>query len=116
MNKKKLIFKVTTLVLALLFFGGATKYFVSFQEVSDVFANYQFPRWLHPFLGVTKYMGAISLITIALNVSANPKWLKEWTYGYIFLNGIFAVIAHQTVEEPFALSISEINLTAKRKL
>jgi hypothetical protein len=106
--KNKLIFKVTTSVLALLYLGGAMHYFVNFQEVSDAFANYQFPLWMHPFVGVTKFLAAISLFTIAFNISANPRWLKEWTYASIFWNSIFAVIAHQFAVEPFALSIPSI--------
>ena len=108
MNKNKLIFRITTGVLALMYLGGGSRYFLEFQEMSDIFATLQFPRWLHPLLGVTKFMAVISLLTILFNVKANPKWLKEWTYAGIFFNGTLALIAHQMIGEPFELSVPAI--------
>ena len=108
MNKNKLIFRITTGVLALMYLGGGSRYFLEFQEMSDIFATLQFPRWLHPLLGVTKFMAVISLLTILFNVKANPKWLKEWTYAGIFFNGTLALIAHQMIGEPFELSMPAI--------
>jgi cytochrome b subunit of formate dehydrogenase len=108
MNKNKLIFRITTGLLALMYLGGGSRYFLEFQEMSDIFATLQFPRWLHPLLGVTKFMAVISLLTILFNVKANPKWLKEWTYAGIFFNGTLALIAHQMIGEPFELSLPAI--------
>ncbi len=108
MNKNKLIFRITTGLLALMYLGGGSRYFLEFQEMSDIFATLQFPRWLHPLLGVTKFMAVISLLTILFNVKANPKWLKEWTYAGIFFNGTLALIAHQMIGEPFELSMPAI--------
>jgi hypothetical protein len=108
MNKNKLIFRITTGLLALMYLGGGSRYFLEFQEMSDIFATLQFPRWLHPLLGVTKFMAVISLLTILFNVKANPKWLKEWTYAGIFFNGILALIAHLMIGEPFELSVPAI--------
>lgn len=105
MNKSKLIFRITTGLLALMYLGGGSRYFLEFQEMSDIFATLQFPRWLHPLLGITKFMAVISLLTILFNVSANPKWLKEWTYAGIFFNGTLALIAHQMIGEPLAASV-----------
>ena len=108
MNKNKLIFRITTSILALMYLGGGSRYFLEFQEMSDIYATLQFPRWLHPLLGVTKFMAVISLLTIIFNVKANPKWLKEWTYAGIFFNGTLALIAHQMIGEPFELSLPAI--------
>ena len=76
--------------------------------MSDIFNTLQFPRWLHPLLGVTKFMAVISLLSILFNVSAVPKWLKEWAYAGIFFNGTLALIAHQMIGEPFELSMPAI--------
>jgi hypothetical protein len=108
MNKNKLIFRITTSILALMYLGGGSRYFLEFQEMSDIYVTLQFPRWLHPLLGVTKFMAVISLLTILFNVKANPKWLKEWTYASIFFNGTLALIAHQMIGEPFELSMPAI--------
>jgi len=108
MNKNKLIFRITTGLLALMYLGGGSRYFLEFQEMSDIFATLQFPRWLHPLLGLTKFMAVISLLTILFNVKANPKWLKEWTYAGIFFNGTLALIAHQMIGEPIELSVPAI--------
>ncbi len=108
MNKNKLIFRITTGLLALMYLGGGSRYFLEFQEMSDIFATLQFPRWLHPLLGVTKFLAVISLLTILFNVKANPKWLKEWTYAGIFFNGILALIAHLMIGEPFELFVPAI--------
>jgi hypothetical protein len=108
MNKNKLIFRITTGLLALMYLGGGSRYFLEFQEMSDIFATLQFPRWLHPVLGVTKFMAVISILTILFDVKANPKWLKEWTYAGIFFNGTLALIAHQMIGEPFELSVPAI--------
>jgi hypothetical protein len=108
MNKNKLIFRITTGLLALMYLGGGSRYFLEFQEMSDIFAMLQFPRWLHPLLGVTKFMAVISLLTILFNVKANPKWLKEWTYAGIFFNGTLALIAHLMIGEPFELAMPAI--------
>jgi hypothetical protein len=91
-----------------MYLGGGSRYFLEFQEMSDIYNTLQFPRWLHPLLGVTKFMAVISLLTILFNVSANPKWLKEWTYAGIFFNGTLALIAHQMIGEPFELSVPAI--------
>jgi hypothetical protein len=108
MEKNKLIFRITTGLLALMYLGGGSRYFLEFQEMSDIYATLQFPRWLHPVLGITKFMAVISLITILFNIKFNPSWLKEWTYAGIFFNGTLALIAHQMIDEPFALSIPAI--------
>ncbi|MFT7239518.1 MAG: hypothetical protein ACI93L_003619 [Cyclobacteriaceae bacterium] len=108
MDKNKLIFRITTGLLALMYLGGGSRYFLEFQEMSDIFNTLQFPRWLHPLLGATKFMAVISLLTILFNVKANPKWLKEWTYAGIFFNGTLALIAHQMIGEPFELSVPAI--------
>ena len=108
MNKSKLIFRITTSILALMYLGGGSRYFLEFQEMSDIYVTLQFPRWLHPLLGVTKFMAVISLLTILFNLKANPKWLKEWTYAGIFFNGTLALIAHQMIGEPFELSMPAI--------
>lgn len=108
MNRNKLIFRISTALLALMYLGGGSRYFLEFQEMSDIFVTLQFPRWLHPLLGVTKFMAVVSLLTILLNVKANPQWLKEWTYTAIFFNGTLALIAHQMINEPFELSIPAI--------
>jgi cytochrome b subunit of formate dehydrogenase len=108
MNKNKLIFRITTVLLALMYLGGGSRYFLEFQEMSDIFATLQFPRWLHPLLGVSKFMAVISLLTILFNVKANPKWLKEWTYAGIFFNGTLALIAHLMIGEPFELAMPAI--------
>lgn len=108
MNKSKLIFRITTGLLALMYLGGGSRYFLEFQEMSDIFNTLQFPRWLHPLLGVTKFMAVISLLSILFNVSAVPKWLKEWAYAGIFFNGTLALIAHQMIGEPFELSMPAI--------
>ncbi len=108
MNKNKLIFSITTGLLALMYLGGGSRYFLEFQEMSDIYVTLQFPRWLHPLLGVTKFMAVISLLTILFNVKANPKWLKEWTYAGIFFNGTLALIAHQMIGEPFELAMPAI--------
>jgi hypothetical protein len=108
MKKNKLIFRITTSILTLMYLGGGSRYFLEFQEMSEIFNTLQFPSWLHPLLGVTKFLAVISLLTIILNVSANPKWLKEWTYAGIFFNGTLALIAHQMIGEPFALSVPAI--------
>ena len=108
MKRKKLIFILTTSLLALMYMGGGTRYFVEFNEMSDIYVALQFPRWLHPVVGITKFMAVISLITILFNIKFNPSWLKEWTYAGIFFNGTLALIAHQMIDEPFALSIPAI--------
>ena len=108
MKKNKLIFRITTGLLALMYLGGGSRYFLEFQEMSDIFVTLQFPRWLHPLLGVTKFMAVISLLTILFDVKSNPKWLKEWTYAGIFFNGTLALIAHQMIGEPFELSVPAI--------
>jgi hypothetical protein len=108
MNKNKLIFRITTGLLALMYLGGGSRYFLEFQEMSDIYVTLQFPRWLHPLLGVTKFMAVISLLTILFNVKANPKWLKEWTYAGIFFNGTLALIAHLMIGEPLELSVPAI--------
>jgi hypothetical protein len=108
MNKTKLIFSITTSILALMYLGGGSRYFLEFQEMSDIFTTLQFPRWLHPLLGVTKFMAVISLLTILFNVKSNPNWLKEWTYAGIFFNGTLALIAHLMIGEPFELYVPAI--------
>jgi hypothetical protein len=108
MDKNKLIFRITTSILALMYLGGGSRYFLEFQEMSDIFNTLQFPRWLHPLLGVTKFLAVISLLTILFNVKAIPNWLKEWTYAGIFFNGTLALIAHLMINDPFEAAMPAI--------
>ncbi|MFT4849194.1 MAG: hypothetical protein ACI83B_001732 [Sediminicola sp.] len=111
MDTNKLIFRITTSILALMYLGGGSRYFLEFQEMSDIFNTLQFPRWLHPLLGVTKFLAVISLLTILFNVKAIPNWLKEWTYAGIFFNGTLALIAHLMIKEPFEAAMPAIMVT-----
>lgn len=102
MNINKLIFRVTTVLLALMYLGGASRYFLEFDVMSDIFVDLGYPRYLHPIMGVTKFMAVFFLLAPV------PRWLKEWTYAGIFINATLALIAHMMIAEPFALAVPAV--------
>ena len=103
MNKKnKLIYTVTTSILALLYLGGGARYFIEYDIISDIFADLGYPRYLQP------YMGASKLMATAILLAPVPKWLKEFTYSGIFINASLAFLAHMMVDEPFSAAIPAI--------
>ena len=108
----KWVFHISTGLLTLMYLGGATRYFVEYQVMSDIFVGLGFPRWLHPVLGVTKILAVMGLLAINLNWTVVPRWLKEWTFAGIFFNASLALLAHQMVQEPLVLSVPAVMVTA----
>ena len=108
----KRIFHISTAILTLMYLGGALRYFVEFQAMSDIFVALGFPRWLHPVLGVTKLLAVVSLLAINLNWSVVPRWLKEWTFAGIFFNASLAFLAHQMAGDALSLSVPALLATA----
>jgi uncharacterized membrane protein YphA (DoxX/SURF4 family) len=90
MKKTKIIFWVFTIIFALLMLTAAIPEIQNGPDAVKFFANIGYPKYLNPFLGVTKILGIIALL-----VPGFPR-IKEWAYaGFTFdlIGAIFSILS-----------------------
>jgi hypothetical protein len=84
----KLIYWVTTSLVAALSLFAAFSYLSGSPQAVQGFAHVGYPQQLRIILGIAKLLGAITLVVPAL-----PR-LKEWAYAGFTFAWISAVVAH----------------------
>ena len=90
---RKVIYWVTTGLLAALSVFAAFTYLSGNQQAVEGFAHVGYPQQLRIILGIGKLLGAIALI-----VPGIPK-LKEWAYAGFTFTWISASIAHYLAKD-----------------
>ena len=88
MNKFKIGYYLSTVLLSALFLFSAIMYFTQYDAVQGVFQNLGFPTWIIYPLGFVKILGVLA---IWLPV---PRMLKEWAYAGFFFDAALAFGAH----------------------
>ena len=90
---RKVIYWVTTVLLAALSVFSAFTYLSGSPQAVEGFAHVGYPQQLRIILGIGKLLGAIALI-----VPGVPK-LKEWAYAGFTFAWISASVAHYLAKD-----------------
>ena len=93
MKKNKIIYWISTALLALLFFAGAMMYILNYPRAEGFFISLGFPTWLIYPLAILKILGAIAILTKKSN------FLKELAYSGFLFDAILALVAHIMVSD-----------------
>lgn len=88
MKKDKIIYWITTGIIALMMLFSAYAYFAD-PKVTEGFQKMGFPNWFRIELGLAKAIAALVLI-----VPQIPVRVKEWAYAGLGITFISAAIAH----------------------
>lgn len=100
MDKNKIIYRVSTVLLSLLFFAGAMMYIFDYERAYGFFVSLGFPTWLIYPLATLKILGAIAVLTRYSN------FLKELAYAGFLYDVLLALAAHIMVRDgEYVLSI-----------
>ena len=90
---RKVIYWVTTGLLAGLSAFAAFSYLAGSPQAVQGFAHLGYPQQLRIILGIAKFLGAIALV-----VPGFPK-LKEWAYAGFTFAWISAFVAHYLAKD-----------------
>jgi hypothetical protein len=118
--KRKVIYWVTTGLLAALSVFAAFSYLSGSPQAVEGFAHVGYPQQLRVILGIAKLLGAVALIMPGV-----PK-VKEWAYAGFTFAWISASVAHYLAKDGAAaflpllllvfLIISYVTRPASRQL
>ena len=89
---RKIIYLVTTLIIAFVFFIGGIADILQPADAVEVIRSLGYPIYLMPFLGVLKIAGAIALL---VKVKQFP--IREWAYAGITFDLLGACYSHLRV-------------------
>ena len=96
MKQIKIIYWVSTILIAgLMLFSGITNA-ISTKEALDLFKTLGYPAYLSPFLGIAKILGAIAIL-----VPGYPR-LKEWAYAGLTFDLLGAAYSGVAVGGPLS--------------
>lgn len=95
MKTNKIIYWISTVLIALLMFGSATFYIVKYDMVVENMKHLGYPAYLVTILPFTKILGA-TLLLFGSKLFTQNIWknLNEWLYAALFINCLLAAIAH----------------------
>lgn len=96
MKQIKIIYWISTILIAGLMLFSSISNILSTKEAIDIFKQLGYPAYLSPFLGVAKLLGAITLL-----VPGFPR-LKEWAYAGIFFDLLGAAYSSVAVGGPIS--------------
>jgi len=99
MQKDKIIYWLTTGIIALMMLFSAYSYLTN-QEIKAAFVQLGFPAYFRVELAIAKILGAIILILPMIRVR-----LKEFAYFGFALTFISAFIAHLAIGQPVLASL-----------
>ncbi|MBX2875416.1 MAG: DoxX family protein [Saprospiraceae bacterium] len=117
MQKRDLwIFRIATGLFSLMMVGGATTYFVQYDQVQEVFTSLGYPTYIIYPLAIAKLLGIVAIWT------NKSKMLKEWAYAGFVFDFLLATSAHLNVGDGehwgaiIALVLVSISYYYNRKL
>ena len=92
MKKTNVLYWIFTgLFAAAMVFSAIGNVMVNEASVQLITDFLHFPKYMIPFLGVAKIVGAIGILVPGL-----PRWIKEWSYAGLFFDltgAMYAFIA-----------------------
>jgi len=99
MKKNKIIYWISTAILALMMLFSAYSYF-SNEEVKAGFVHLGFPDYFRIELGTAKLLGALILL-----IPAIPAVFKQFAYAGFAITFISAFIAHMAAGDAFSHAV-----------
>ncbi len=91
MKKDKLIYRIATGIMCLLFMFSAGMYFFANDMATAAFESLGFPTWLIYPLATLKVLGVVAILT------KKSIFLKELAYSGFLFDAILALAAHLVV-------------------
>ena len=85
---------VTSLMAALMIFSAVPDVLMV-EGAVQIFTHLGYPKYLIPFIGVAKILGALAVIIPGL-----PRSLKEWAYAGLAIDLVGALYSHFSVGDP----------------
>jgi hypothetical protein len=106
MKKEKIIYWVTSVVLALMFAFSSFLYLTKNPELVENFKKIGFPESFVMILGTAKLLAAIAFVV--------PVWnrAKDWAYAGTSFVLIGAVWVHLATQTPFVMPLLALSITA----
>jgi DoxX-like family len=102
MKKDKIIFWVSTGLIALMMLFSAFNYFTN-PEMKAAFTHLGFPDYFREELGIAKILGALALV-----IPMIPYTVKQFAYFGFALVFISAAYAHLSSGDPFSMAIAPL--------
>lgn len=102
MKKNKIIFWVSTSIVALMMLFSAFGYFTN-TDMKAAFVHLGFPDYFRIELGVLKVLGALALL-----IPIVPKKIKEFSYFGFVITFISAIVGHISTGDPLTNIIGPI--------
>lgn len=99
MKKDKIIFWISTGLIAAMMLFSAYSYFTS-EDMKGAFAHLGFPDYFRLQLGAAKAAGAVLLI-----IPAVPGKVKEFVYAGFVITFVSAFIAHISSGDPASVAV-----------
>lgn len=99
MKKDKIIFWISTGLIAAMMLFSAYSYFTS-EDIKGAFAHLGFPDYFRLQLGAAKAAGAVLLI-----IPAVPGKVKEFVYAGFVITFVSAFIAHISSGDPASVAV-----------
>src|SRR5215216_2591584 len=98
----KIAYWIFTALIAALMFVSALPEVLMVDGAVQIFEHLGYPRYLLPFIGVAKILGAAAIL--------QPRFprLKEWAYAGITFDLIGAIYSHLSVGDPIQFLIPPI--------
>ncbi|MDG2193840.1 MAG: DoxX family protein [Polaribacter sp.] len=91
MERKKIIYYVSTGLLTMLLLFSAGMYFFNHEEVAGIFTAFGYPTYIIYPYAIAKILGLIAIWFVS------SKNLKEWAYAGFFFAFVLAFFAHVMV-------------------
>ena len=85
---------VTSLMAALMIFSAVPDVLMV-EGAVEIFTHLGYPKYLIPFIGVAKILGALAVVIPGL-----PRGLKEWAYAGLAIDLVGALFSHFSVGDP----------------
>lgn len=102
MKKNRIVFWVSTGIIALMMTFSAFSYFTN-EEIISSFVHLGYPDYFRIELGIAKFLGAVILILPMV-----PARLKEFAYFGFALTFISAFIAHIAIGDPGSVAMAPL--------
>lgn len=105
MKKEKLIYWITTGLVAVVMFLSGISYFYDSHMIEEI-KGLGFPDYFRVELGIAKTLGALALM-----IPYIPSKIKEFAYFGFQINFISAIVAHISIGNPTSEIIPPVIFT-----
>ncbi|WP_298901249.1 DoxX family protein [uncultured Psychroserpens sp.] len=102
MKTTKIIYWISTILVALVFLYSAQMYFFKTEMIKGFFEHFNYPTYIVIPLAIAKIAGVVMILW------RKSQWLTEWAYAGFFFDLVLATAAHQEAGHGLGLSAMAI--------